>query len=78
METVVKKWGNSLGIRIPYLIVREFSMKDGSVVDIANNGREIIIRPAQKNRLAEMLSEITRQNTHKEIETGGAAGKETW
>jgi antitoxin component of MazEF toxin-antitoxin module len=35
MEAVVKKWGNSLGIRIPNLIVRELSLKDGSFVDMA-------------------------------------------
>ena len=27
METVVKKWGNSLGIRIPSFIVRELSLQ---------------------------------------------------
>jgi len=27
MEATVQKWGNSLGIRIPNLIVREFSLK---------------------------------------------------
>ena len=43
MEAVVKKWGNSLGIRIPHLIVRELSLKDGSFVDINDNGNEILI-----------------------------------
>jgi antitoxin MazE len=42
METVIKKWGNSLGIRIPNLIVREFSLKDGSFVEIKDMGNEII------------------------------------
>ena len=44
MEAVVKKWGNSLGIRIPNLIVRELSLKDGSFVDINDNGNEILIK----------------------------------
>ena len=78
MKAVVKKWGNSLGIRIPNHIVRELSLKDGSFVDIAGNGQEIIIKPVQKNKLAEMLDAITRQNMHKEIETGRPVGKETW
>ena len=67
METIVKKWGNSLGIRIPSLIVRELSLKDGSFVDISDNGNEITIRPMKKNRLSEMLSEINEQNLHEEI-----------
>ena len=78
MEATVKKWGNSLGIRIPNLIARELSLKDGSLVDINDRGKEIIIRPIQKNKLSEMLSNINEHNIHKEIETGGPVGKEVW
>ena len=78
MEAVVKKWGNSLGIRIPNLIVRQLSLRDGSCVDINDKGNEIIIKPLQKNKLAEMLSKINEQNIHEEIETIGPVGKEIW
>jgi len=78
MEAVVKKWGNSLGIRIPSLIVRELSLKDGSFVDINDKGKVIIIKPIQKNKLSEMLSNINEHNIHKEIETGDPVGKEIW
>ena len=78
MEAVVQKWGNSLGIRIPNLIVRELSLKNGSVVDINDNGNEIIIKPVQKNRLSEILNEINDQNLHEEIDWGKPAGKEIW
>jgi antitoxin MazE len=78
MEAVVRKWGNSLGIRIPNPIVRELSLKDGSFVDINDRGKEIIIKLIQKNKLSEMLSKISEQNIHKEIETGGPVGKEIW
>ena len=78
MEAVVKKWGNSLGIRIPNLIVSELSLKDGSCVDINDRGNEIVITPIQKNRLSEMLSKINDQNLHGEIGTTGPVGKEVW
>jgi len=78
MEAVVKKWGNSLGIKIPNLIVRELALKDGSFVDISDKGKMIIVKPIQKNKLSEMLSDINEQNIHKEIETGGPVGKEIW
>jgi antitoxin MazE len=78
METVVKKWGNSLGIRIPNLIVREFSLKDGSCVEIKDRGNEIIIKPKKKDTLSEMLDAITEQNIHEEVETNGPVGKEIW
>ena len=64
MEAMVQKWGNSLGIRIPNLIVRELSLKNGSVVNINDNGNEIVIKPVQKNKLSEMLNEINQQNIH--------------
>jgi antitoxin MazE len=78
MEAVVKKWENSLGIRIPNHIVREFSLNDGSLVDINDLGKEIIIKPIQKNKLSELLSKVNEQNIHKEIETGDPVGKEVW
>jgi antitoxin MazE len=78
MEAVVKKWGNSLGIRIPNHIVRELSLRDGSFVDITDRGKEIIIKPFQKNKLSEILSKVNEQNMHKGIDTDGPAGNETW
>ena len=44
METIVKKWGNSIGIRIPKHIAKEFSLKDGSLVDIEDKENQIIIQ----------------------------------
>ena len=78
METVVKKWGNSLGIRIPNLIARDFSLKDGSSVTIKDRGNEIVIKPIRKNKLSEMLDQINEQNIHEEIKTTGPVGKEIW
>jgi len=78
MEAVVKKWGNSLGIRIPNLIARELSLKDGSFVDINERGKEIVVIPIRKNRLSEMVNEINDQNLHAEMDTGRPVGKEIW
>ena len=78
MEAMVQKWGNSLGIRIPNLIVREFSLKNGSVVNINDNGNEITIKPVKKSKLSEMLNNINDQNIHGEVPTMGPVGKEIW
>ena len=78
MEAVVKKWGNSLGIRIPHLIVRELALKDGSFVDIKETGNEIIIKPKEKRKLADMLGGINGKNLHDEVETSGPLGNEIW
>ena len=78
MKAIVKKWGNSLGIRIPNLIVKELSLKDGSSVDIKDKKGEIIIKPKEKNRLSEILSKINEKNIHGEVETNGPIGNEIW
>jgi antitoxin MazE len=78
METIIRKWGNSLGIRIPNFIVREFSLKDGSFVEIKDTGNEIIIKPKKENTLSKMLDSINEHNIHEEIETDGPVGKEIW
>ena len=78
METVVKKWGNSLGIRIPSQMARELSLKDGSFVDINDRGQEIVIKPIQKSKLSEILSQINDQNIHEEVKTTGPVGREIW
>ena len=78
MEAVVRKWGNSLGIRIPNIIAREHSLKDGSFVNINDIGHEIIIRQIKKNKLSEILEQINEQNIHEEIKTTGPVGKEIW
>jgi antitoxin MazE len=78
MEAVVKKWGNSLGIRIPDFIVKELSLKNGSFVDIKDKGNEIIIKPKAKNKLSEMLNQINEKNIHSEVETNGPVGNEAW
>jgi antitoxin MazE len=78
MEAIVKKWGNSLGIRIPNLIVRELSLKDGSLVDIKDKKGEIIIKPQGKNKLSEILGKINDKNIHGEVETNGPIGNEIW
>lgn len=46
-----------------------------TVVD-DNEMDEMIIKP--KNKLSEMLNQINETNIHKEIETTGPVGKETW
>jgi len=78
MEAVVQKWGNSLGIRIPNFIVREFSLKNGSLVNINENGNEIVIKPIKKSRLSEMLDKINGQDLHQESDWDKPAGREIW
>ena len=78
MEAVIKKWGNSLGIRIPSIMAKDLSLKDGSHVEIRDEDDKIIITPKHTEDLKDMLSKISKTNLHKEIDTGNPIGNETW
>lgn len=77
MEVSVKKWGNSLGIRIPKIIANDLSLKDGLKVEIEDKNGSIIISPIN-NELNELIAQITPENIHAEIESGQSIGNEIW
>ena len=77
MQTVIQKWGNSLGIRIPSHFVKELKLKNGNAVEILEENGKIVIVP-QKKTLEEMLSKVTKENIHNSVETGNSVGNEKW
>ena len=80
MQTRIRKWGNSLGLRIPKSFADGVGVVEGSEVEVSVEGGDIVIRPVQKPRyrLDELLQNITPENLHDEIETGGPVGGEIW
>ena len=77
MQTVVQKWGNSLGIRIPAVYAREFDLRNGSTVDIIESDGSLVIVP-RKQTLGDLLSQVTEDNIHSSVESGTSLGKEEW
>jgi len=77
MQTVVQKWGNSLGIRIPSIYAKEFELKNGSFVEISEEEGKIIIVP-KRNSLDDLLAKVTKENIHEPVETGVSVGNEEW
>lgn len=81
MEIVVKKWGNSLGIRIPASVTRGLQLGDGSVMELSQRDDRIILVPKKKNReeeLVMLLGRITPENMHRGEYLGEESDKETW
>ena len=77
MQTVVQKWGNSLGFRITSLWAKDNEVFVGSKVEIiAEKGKMIIL--TQKKTLENMMSKVNDKNLHSEIETGSAVENEEW
>ena len=77
MQTVVQKWGNSLGLRIPSLWAKDNNVRSGSKIEVIVEKGKIVILP-QKKSLDDMLSMVTPENIHSEVSTGNAVGKEEW
>lgn len=80
METKIKKWGNSLAVRIPKIIAEEMAVHAESPVEMELvEGRLVIRRLEEKDvTLAALLNEVTEKNRHAAIDTGSAAGDEAW
>lgn len=79
MVTKIKKWGNSLAIRIPSFVVKEMRLKDGTLVKLKIVNEKIIISLKKKKRkftLDELVSKITPEKLHGEIDFGPLIGKE--
>ena len=80
MLTKIRKWGNSLGLRIPKSFAKEACMKEGSTVDISVRGGRLQIRLVlpETYDLGELLARVTRTNRHGEVSTGDPVGREVW
>ncbi|MDO4431518.1 MAG: AbrB/MazE/SpoVT family DNA-binding domain-containing protein [Lonepinella koalarum] len=77
MQLAIKKWGNSVGVRIPSSILTALQLQADHLVDIRAEEGKIIIEPIrQEYPLEKLLSGITAENLHQEIDTGEPLGKE--
>lgn len=80
MQTQIKKWGNSLALRIPKLLAEQLDIKTDTEVEIVVEDGQMVIKPLPEPTLTleEMLAQITDENLHEEVETGTAVGGEVW
>jgi len=80
MKAKVQKWGNSLAIRIPGAFARQTGMHENGPVEITIDGDSLTIRPIVPPVIVldELLSDITADNLHGEIDAGRPVGGEEW
>ena len=58
MNTKIKKWGNSLAIRIPPELAKDIGLSEETDVNIRVDKRHIIITPIVKITLEELLAQV--------------------
>lgn len=79
MRTKIRRWGNSLGLRIPKALAEAAAVGEGSSVDLSVLQGEIVVRSvARRYDLAELLADVGRENLHSEVATGAPRGREIW
>ena len=75
----VSKWGNSLALRIPATFAEMVGLEEGTEVDLKVSAGSLIIKPVRRRfALKQLVSRITPENSHREIDWKGPVGKEVW
>ena len=76
----IKKWGNSLAIRIPSSVIQDLALSENSSVQITSNGVVATIQPKSRKKVSldELVAAIKPDNIHKEVDWGKPVGKEVW
>lgn len=80
MQTKVKKWGNSIALRIPKAFAEEMGIAPDTAVELTITNGSLVITPVQTPAfsLEDLLAAITAENIHEEIDSGPPMGKEIW
>jgi len=80
MQTQIKKWGNSLALRIPKLFALDANLKLNKLVELSIDKHSIIITPIDEKEysLEKLLEGVSKNNLHGEFDTGAPVGKEIW
>jgi antitoxin MazE len=82
MLTKVRRWGNSLAVRIPHSFAAEAEVGAGTTVGISVVRGNLVIRPMRRRKyqyhLSELLAKVNKSNVHRELSTGRRVGREAW
>ncbi len=78
METRVRKWGNSLAVRIPKSFAEEIDIHEGTEIDLTLVQDGLTITPKKKEAfdLVSLLEKMNDNNIHGEIDFGKSEGSE--
>jgi antitoxin MazE len=77
VKSRIRKWGNSLGVRVPREIAARAGLDDGTRVDIEGfaDGRIVITASRRRFTLDELLAGMTPEREHP-LEDDGPRGEE--
>ena len=80
MKSRVRKWGNSLALRIPKSFAAEAGLHENAPVELSLVDGKLVVQAVapQPPTLKDLLRGVTARNLHGEWDTGPAVGREVW
>ena len=78
MEAVIRKWGNSPALRLPSAALKDAGYVLGQTVELIVSRGRIVIQPSVNvtYSLENLLTGITKDNSHGEVGFGKPLGNE--
>ena len=78
MRGTVRKWGNSAAVRLPAAVMQAARLELDAPVEVREEDGRVVIEPVRdaEMALADLLSAITPENLHAEVDVGGPMGDE--
>jgi len=76
----VRKWGNSLAVRIPSSFAEEIGLQEDGQIEMSVSDGKVLIEPATSPTysLDQLLDRVTDDNLHPEVDWGEPVGNEVW
>jgi antitoxin MazE len=80
VKSTVKRWGNSLAVRLPKDLAQTLALDEGSdiTLEIVEDGLLMKSTKSHRHDLETLLNGVTRQTIHNETDWGEVVGKEAW
>lgn len=80
MRIRIQKWGNSLALRIPKSFALEVGLQKEALVELSMADGKLVIAPIANPTLTleQLLTRVTEENLHHEVDSGFAIGNEAW
>ena len=78
MTIALKKWGNSLALRIPKDIATTLDIEQETMMELDIVDGTLVLKPTKHNLLETLVSKIDSKNLHREVSMGESVGNEEW
>ena len=80
MSVTLRRWGNSMGLRLPKPLLDQLGLGEGSQVDLKVENGRLVIEPHRARRLTlkDVLKGFSPDDRPGEVGWGPPVGKEVW